>query len=112
MRANWFNLMLRCLVVLGLVALVGAGWLFWRMASLQAGFSRIYPDESEAKLLEIVGAPSAIRRCDEGHHKVQPSETRPCARVYWYDTYIFSDGWLIPIDEQGSIMQINRLGLP
>ncbi len=96
----------------GVLAVLIVGYLFWRAEMLASRFSQMNPDESEAKLLEIVGAPSAIRRCDEGRRKVQPSAVRPCARVYWYNAYIFRDGWIVPIDTQGTIMQIDRHGLP
>ena len=104
--------MLRGLVALGFVAAVGVVWFAWQRVSLPSRFSQIYVDETEEKLLKVVGTPTRTLRCDEGRRKIQPSTVRPCARVHWYSAYPFDDGWLIPIDEQGTIMQINRLAPP
>ena len=91
------------------------GYLFVRYEALERRFRKIYPDDSEAQLLEVVGAPTSIRGCGEGVYRI-PTDggagTRRCARVYWYSAYIFTDGWLVPIDDEGRIMQIRRLALP
>lgn len=113
---NWIGRIGLLLAALGGVAVLTLGYQFWRAERLASRFSQMHPDETEAKLLEVVGAPTEIRRCDEGRRKVQPSAVRPCARVYWYSTYAFQniwqDGWIVPIDTQGTIMQIDRRGLP
>ena len=92
----------------GVLALLPFVYLVWRTESLASGFSQIYVDETEAKLLKVAGAPTRTLRCDEGRHKIQPRTVRPCARVHWYSAYPFDDGWLVPIDAQGAIMQIDR----
>ena len=99
-------------MAVGFVAVVGIAWFFWQRVTLNARFSQIYVDEPEEKLLKVAGAPTRTLRCDEGRRKIQPSATRPCARVHWYSAYPFDDGWLVPIDEQGTIMQIDRFALP
>jgi hypothetical protein len=91
------------------------GYLLVRYEALERRFRQIHPDDSEAQLLEAVGAPTSIRGCGEGVYKF-PTDggagTRRCARVYWYSAYIFTDGWLVPIDDTERIMQIKRLALP
>jgi hypothetical protein len=91
------------------------GYLLVRYETLERRFRQIHPDDSEAQLLEVVGAPTSIRGCREGTYKI-PTDAgagaRRCARVYWYSPYIFTDGWLVPIDDTGSIIQIRRLALP
>jgi hypothetical protein len=91
------------------------GYLFVRSEALERCFRKIHPDDGETQLIEIVGAPTAIRRCGEGNYRF-PTDggtgTRRCARVYWYSTYIFLDGWLVPIDDMGHIIQVRRLALP
>jgi hypothetical protein len=91
------------------------GFLLVRSESLERRFRKIHPDESETRLLEVVGAPSEIRRCGEGNFRLPPDDgavARRCMRVYWYSTYILKDGWLVPIDDTGHIIQIKRLALP
>lgn len=85
-----------------------------RYAMLERRFREIHPDDSEARLLEVAGHPTSIRRCGEGTPRMPAPGVgnRPCARVYWYSTYVFSDGWLVPIDDAGYIMQIRRMALP
>src|SRR5262249_11028253 len=109
---------LRVLVSLGAGVAVFAlvfVYLLVRYETLERRFRKIYPDESEAQLLEVVGAPTSIRGCGEGIYRI-PTDggegTRRCARVYWYSAYIITDGWLVPIDDEGRIMQIRRLALP
>jgi hypothetical protein len=100
-----------CVVALLLIVAI----LFMRAILLERSFRQIHTDESEARLLEVVGKPTTIRRCDEGPRKIANDESpgaQRCARVYWYSTYPFADGWLVPIDEAGTIMQINRHVLP
>jgi len=91
------------------------GCLLVRYEALERRFRQIHPDESEARLLEVVGAPTSIRACGGEGYRI-PTDggvgTRRCARVYWYSSYIFTDGWLVPIDDTGYIMQIRRLALP
>ena len=86
-----------------------------RSEVLERRFRQIHPDDSEAQLLKVVGAPTSIRGCEEGVYRI-PTDggagARRCVRVYWYSTYIFTDGWLVPIDDTGNIMQIRRLALP
>ena len=108
----------RVIIVLAVCIAASAlifGYLLVRSEALEQRFRQIYPDNTEAQLLEIVGAPTSIRGCDEGTYSIPTDDgagTRRCARVYWYSTYIFTDGWLVPIDETGHIMQISRLALP
>jgi hypothetical protein len=91
------------------------GYLLVRYETLERRFRQIHPDDSEARLLEVVGAPTSIRGCSEGIYRL-PTEggagTTRCARVYWYSAYIFTDGWLVPIDDTRHVMQIRRLALP
>jgi hypothetical protein len=109
----------RCILVsagAGIAALVLIlGYLLVWSEALERRFRKIHPDDSEAKLLEVVGTPTAIRGCGEGNYRV-PTDggagTRRCARVYWYNTHIFKDGWLVPIDDKGKIIQVRRLALP
>ena len=109
---------MKAVTLLGVAAalIVGyVGYLFVQAQLLEYRFREIHPDESEVQLLKVVGAPTAIRRCDEGRHKIvndDKPEARRCARVYWYKPNLFSDEWLVPIDETGYVMQIKRLGLP
>ena len=104
-------------MVVALISLLAAASLFvwFVIPTLERRFRQIHPDESEAKLLEIVGAPTSIRGCGEGVYKL-PTDgdagMRRCERVYWYSVYIFTDGWLVPIDDTGHIIQIRRLALP
>jgi hypothetical protein len=99
-----------------LLALLLAGaFLFARYAWLERRFSELHADESEARLRAVVGAPTAIRACPAS--PPAPTSTgqttpRRCARVYWYGTYVFHDGWLVPIDDDGYVMQIRRVALP
>jgi hypothetical protein len=108
----------RVLVSLGAGAAAFAlvfGYLLVRYEALERRFRQIHPDDSEARLLEVVGAPTSIRGCGEGVYRIPADSgvsTRRCARVYWYSTYIFTDGWLVPIDDTGYIMQVRRLALP
>src|SRR5262245_8342333 len=91
------------------------GYIFVRSEALERRFRKIHPDDSEAQLLEVVGAPTAIRGCGEGNYRF-PTDggvgARRCAHVYWYSTFIFKDGWLVPIDDTGHIIQVKRLALP
>ena len=110
--------MRRVLVSLG-AAVTGLalifGYLLLRYEAMERGFRQIHPDESEAQLLRVVGAPTSILGCSEGKYRIPTdggSGTTRCARVYWYSAYIFSDGWIVPIDNTGHIMQIRRLALP
>lgn len=100
----------RVLVSLGAAVVAFAlvfGYLLVRYEVLERRFRQIYPDDSEAKLLEVVGAPTSIRGCGEGVYRL-PTDggagSRRCARVYWYSVYIFTDGWLVPIDDTGHII--------
>lgn len=102
------------LLIVGiLVGLVG--YWFAQTQLLEIRFRDIHPDDTEARLLAVVGKPSEIRRCDEGTYKVVSDNQavgNRCAKVYWYSTWPLADGWLVPIDESGIVMQIRRLGLP
>ncbi len=100
-----------------LAAVLVLGLLFVRYQTLEQRFRAIHPDDNEAHLLAVVGHPTSIRDCTgltAGSTAVGAAATRGprCARVYWYSTYVFSDGWLVPIDDDGSVMQIRRLALP
>ncbi len=109
--SNFQKFVSRTLVALGcglIIIVLIAGYFVVRSINLERGFRNIYPDDSEAKLLEVVGAPTAIRECDE---RLKRGE-RKCGREYWYNTYFFGDGWIVPIDETGTIMQIRRTALP
>jgi hypothetical protein len=91
------------------------GYLLVQSEALEQRFHNIHPDNTEALLLEIVGAPTSIRGCDEGVYRIPADAgagTRRCVRVYWYSTYIFTDGWLVPIDDTGRVIQIRRVALP
>lgn len=98
MRLSATQVLLYGFFAAGVLALFTFAYLFWHAETLAARFSQMHPDETEAKLLNVVGAPTEIRRCDEGPRPVQPRVERPCARVYWYSAYPFNDGWLLPID--------------
>src|SRR5262245_45021714 len=110
--------MRRVLVSLGVGATALAlafGYLLFRYEAMERRFRQIHPDDSEAQLLRVVGAPTSIRGCGEGKYGFPTdggSGTTRCARVYWYSAYIFSDGWIVPIDDTGHIMKIRRLALP
>ncbi len=91
------------------------GFLLVRSDTLERRFRHIHPDDSESRLLEVVGAPTEIRRCGEGKHGLPPdvgAVARRCRHIYWYSSYILKDGWLVPIDDMGHIIQIKRLALP
>jgi hypothetical protein len=107
--------LLRALGVGVAALLIVLGYLFVRYEILERRFRQIHPDDSEAQLLEVVGAPTSVRACGEGGYKAPRDEMlapRRCVREYWYSTYIFSDGWLVWIDDGGQIIQIRRLALP
>src|SRR5262245_3083757 len=104
--------MRRVLVSLGVgvaALALACGYLLIRYEAMERRFRQIHPDDSEAQLLRVVGAPTSIRGCGEGKYRL-PTDggagTTRCARVYWYSAYIFTDGWIVPIDETGRIMQI------
>ena len=106
--------------LVSLIAVIAAlaliiGYLLVRSEVLERRFRQIQPDDSEARLLDDVGAPTSVRGCGEGVYRL-PTDggagARRCARVYWYSVYMFTDGWLVPIDDTGHIMQIRRLALP
>ncbi len=84
-----------------------------RYEVLERRFRNIYPDNSEARLIEVVGSPTAIKNCADLKIPTDSgADARRCAHVYWYSAYIFQDGWLVPIDDTGTIIQIKRIALP
>jgi hypothetical protein len=96
------------LVSCAVLVVVILGYVVIRYNNMERHFREIQPDDTEVKLLAVVGSPTAIRECDERLKSGQ----RKCVREYWYNTYILGDGWIIPIDEAGTIMQIRRTALP
>jgi hypothetical protein len=86
-------------------------------------FANVSADQSMATFLAKVGPPHAKSDCESAERpitrahseaiaRLQNGVPRHCKQIWVYRTYLPGDGWIVAIDEQDVVMQIDRKALP
>jgi hypothetical protein len=91
--------------------------------SMSRKLARVHPDQSLAELINTAGQPSVRLRCEDPPKPLRRSDSaaraaelggapRYCKVKLLYRSVLTGSTWLILIDDQDTLMQIERNALP